>query len=415
MGRLKDFLKYLDDRRATIAEVEQRLCRLQEKFETFFQEVARVREAELEQLTGHTLADRSILPDWFNQELDRVQAEVEAELEQSIAELEQRRSEMNDEADKLRLRSLDAEKKLRHKNEVLDREEEQLKARNEGLLAQIEAYNAQIRELGRGFGFFSNLFGMRKLAARKTKLDEEQANVLMRIEALRKRWARADEQHAKAEEERQRRWVELKTDSDAVAAKLDSLRTNRSRIVLRSTLERVLGAQQRPSGDPDESDPACPRCDSRNPAGNHFCRICAARLGEDRPDFAGSLEEMAELNNHFQRFSEGMKACQELIGLVRGIGSGIEAFRESVEDLVKTEKKYPLPKLEIDVPDSSVQYGTYFDRLRDAISAKMSLHPKAFAAQVDNLIGTAFTEEKIKAYFERMGGELGAQARRQWD
>jgi predicted nucleic acid-binding Zn-ribbon protein len=414
MGRLKDFIKYLDDRHATVAEIEKRLCRLQEKYETFFQEVSRVREAELVQLTEHTLADRSVLPEWFNQQLDAVEQQVERELEERLIGLEQRRDELGQKAEEVRLRSREAEAKVHQKNVVLDRNEEELKERNEKLLARISSYNQQIRELGRDFGFFSNFFKMRKLSAERTQLTTEQEDLAARIEALRLQWQRADEQHSTAESDLQQKWIDLRTERDAVAAKIDALAGAWPRIVLRTTLERVLDEQERTLPEPTIKDPECSRCGSHNPGVNHFCCICAKRLGADRPDFDGSLEEIAEINTHFQRFSDGMRACQELIGLVRGIKSGIAAFSKSVEDVRDSEKKYPLPKLQIDVPASSVTFGTNFDRLKESLVDKMSLHPQHFARQAGELVATVLTENNIKSYFETMGDELSRQADSQW-
>jgi DNA repair exonuclease SbcCD ATPase subunit len=414
MGRLKDFLDYLDDRHETISEVESRLCRLQEKYESYFQEVARVRESEIAQLTEHTLADRSQLPKWFNQKLNVQQQQVEKELQKQLQGLEERRDQLAQKAEKERQRSMQAERKLHKKNTLLDQEEEKLKERNERLLIRIEQHNRQIRELGQGFGFFANFFRMRRLGKQRELLETEHGDLAARIDKLRQRWQRADEEHGEGEAKLQQQWIKLRTERDAVAAKIDTLGNSWHQIVRRSTLERVLSAYEREMVEPAIEDPPCPRCQSHNPASYHFCYICAQRLGEDRPDFDGSLEEIAEINTHFQRFSTGMQACQELIGLVRGLKSGIEAFRKSVDDVRDSEKKYPLPKLKIDVPRSSVKYGASFDRLKESISAKMATHPQHFACQVADLVDKVLTEEKIKTYFETMGDELSRQADSQW-
>jgi myosin heavy subunit len=414
MGRLKDFLDYLDDRHETISEVESRLCRLQEKYESHFQEVARVRESEIAQLTEHTLADRSKLPDWFNQKLDTVQQQVEEELQQQLQGLEQRRDQLAQQAEKERQRSLMEERRLHNVNTNLDQEEEELKERNERLLIKIEQYNRQIGELGKGFGFFANFFKMRQLSKQRRLLETEQGDLAARIDKLRTDWQKADEKHGEREAKLQQAWITARTERDAVAAKIDTLTNSRHQIVRRSTLERVLTAHERQMVEPTIDDPSCPRCQSHNPASYHFCYICAQRLGDDRPDFDGSLEEIAEINTHFQRFSDGMQACQELIGLVRGLKSGIEAFRKSVDDVRDSEKKYPLPKLQIDVPRSSVEYGTSFDRLKESLSAKLVTHPQHFARQASDLVDKVLTEEKIKTYFETMGDELSRQADRQW-
>jgi hypothetical protein len=229
---------------------------------------------------------------------------------------------------------------------------------------------------------------------------------------LRLRWEEADREHAGSEAERREGWLEVERRAASVAATLEALEARRPEVVVRAAVERVLADRVRETS--AEAVRPCPRCETRNPEGSHFCSICAARLGDDRPDFAGSVEEMAELNRHFERFSTGMQAGQELIGLVRGLASGVEAFTTSVEDVLESEKKYPLPKLDIDVPAASLEFGRSFDRLAEAVGDDLSVHPVVFAERVRGLVDGVLTEDAIKAYFETMGEELSRQAEAQW-
>jgi hypothetical protein len=414
MGTLKTFIEYLDERIATMSTIEQRLCKLQEKYETFFAEVARVRESELGQLTEHVLADRAKLPAWFNEKLDQAEAEVRKELEGKLAELEGQHEKLLKEAEALRQKSVEEERRIRKKNVELDRQEEELKARNQKLLADIVDYNDRIRQLGRGFGFFANFFKMRRLARERRDLDREQVDVAARIEALRGRWGTEEKEYTAREYDLQRGWIKQETEAAAVRTKLDYLEQAQPRIVLRTTLERVLYELVQEPPVPAESDPPCPRCKTPNPPGGHFCQICARRLGEDRPDFEGSVQEIAEVNLHHRRFSEGMKACQEIIGLVRGLRSGLEAFLKSVKDVKKSQDQHSLSTLSIDVPGASVEYGKSFDGLKRYVEQELSLHPKVFAEQIGGIIKGTFSEAQIKGYFEAMGEELSKRAHAQW-
>lgn len=414
MGVLLHFKQYLDGRARVLSDLEDRLCRLQSKYENFFSEISKVRESEMAQLTEHILSDRSQLPEWFNQKLDATQVEVEQAFAEQLGELKAQHAKILETAEKTRQHSLKSEKKIKRDNRLLDDEEEQLKLRNDKLLKRIAGYNKRIKSLNKGFGFFSNFFKMKQLAVEKKALDEEQADIAARIESLRLRWQQASSSYQESENDRQARWVETETEAAALSAKIQALGLAQPEMVVRTTIERVLDQQERKTLDPGENDPACPRCKMPNHAGNHFCHICARRLGDDRPDFDGSLEEVSEANRHFQRFSDGMMACQEIIGLVRGLLSGIEAFTKSVKEMQASEIKYPLPILEINVPKPSLDYGANFDRLDKALDRNLSLHPKLFASQVNMMIHNVFTEKKIMNYFERMGEELSRQAEAQW-
>ncbi|MGC4113734.1 MAG: zinc ribbon domain-containing protein [Myxococcales bacterium] len=197
------------------------------------------------------------------------------------------------------------------------------------------------------------------------------------------------------------------------ADQIDALEQSRLQLIFRTSLERVLFERRPKDAVPVASDPKCPRCQSANPKESHFCQICGKRLLPDRPDLEGSLEEIAEANFHHARFAEGMKKCQEVIGLVSGVSSGLTAFRKSVGSMIDSQSRYPLAKLQLDVPRECVEYGKNFEALRDAAVPGLSLHPQAFGERMQ-AAAAPFTQEQVKAFFERMGAELSKAAKAQW-
>jgi DNA repair exonuclease SbcCD ATPase subunit len=414
MGRLKDFYGYLEERRALLSEVEQHLCKLQEKYESYFSEISKVRDNEFKQLREIILTDRSKLPDDFNQALDKNLQKQERQFDGKLEDLQRERDKLQKEAEEKRRASTKDEKAVRKKNVKLDKEEEELKARNQKLLTQITEFNRRIKEMGKGFGFFTNLFKMRALQKERKLLDEQQADLAARIDRLRQRWQEREVRHHEKETQYRRDWVDLSTEAAALQTKIEYLESSRTRIVQRSAMEQVLFDLQPNLAEPKQGDPPCPRCKMPNPKTHHFCHICAQRLTEDRPDFAGSVREIAEINIHHARFSEGMQACQEIIGLVRGLKTGLDAFLKSVDDVMDSERRYPLPKLKINVPQKSMNYGKHFDGLKQVAAADLGLHPKAFAKKIQTMTSEIFTENRIKDYFETMGNELSRQADSQW-
>jgi len=414
MGRLKDFYGYLEERRGLLSEVEQHLCKLQEKYESYFSEITKVRDSEFKQLREIILTDRGKLPNDFNQALDKNLQKQERQFDGKLEDLKRERDKLQTEAEEKRRASSKDEKAVRRKNVELDREEEELKARNQNLLTQIAEFNRRIREMGKGFGFFTNLFKMRALQKERKLLDEQQADLAARIDRLRQRWQERDARHHEKETQYRSDWVKLSTEAAALQTKIEYLESSRTRIVQRSAMEQVLFDLQPNLAEPKQGDPPCPRCKMPNPKTHHFCHICAMRLSEDRPDFSGSIREIAEVNIHHARFSEGMQACQEIIGLVRGLKTGLEAFEKSVDDVMDSERRYPLPKLQINVPNKSMNYGKHFDGLKQVVAADLGLHPKVFAKKIQTMTSEVFTENRIKDYFETMGEELSRQAEKQW-
>lgn len=414
MGRLRDLRRYLDGRKEVLRRAEAGLLALQEKYEMYFAEVTRTRESELVQLIEMTRADRSTLPRWYNAEIDETSAKVDRALTDEVVVLETQAVSLREEAEAIRATSGRAEKRIRGRNTRLDAEEEELKGRTALLLENIDRYNKQIKAMGGGFGFFVNFFKMRSMAKEKERLSREHGDVEARIDALRARWLLEEGRHVGREVERRTQWEDLEHRAAVESARIEALRTKRSDILVRSTVEKILEGRRPTLKEPGTEDPRCPRCHMPNPADHHFCHICAIRLGEDRQDFDGSLEEMEEINRHFERFSSGMESCQEIIGLVRGMISGIKAFAKSVDDVQASEDKYPLSKLRIDVPQSSREFGGQFDRLAQFADQDYSLHPALFAGRFHQYFAEIFTEANIQAFFESMGEELSRQAEEQW-
>lgn len=414
MADLAAFLAYVKDRRSVVARIEKRLLGLQQQYETFFQEVSRARESELGQLSQAISTQRASLPPEIDRALGAAQAEVERETDEKVRALREKVEETERAADEVREESLKTEAAVHARNTDLDSREEALKARNAELMSRIRSYNQRIKQLGGGFGFLSNFFAMRGLHEERRAIDREQADVAAQIDRLRAAWARVEADHAANEEALRRKWVERSAEAAALRTKLEYLESSRQRIVTRSTLERVLfqiGAQ-RALGGPE--DPKCHRCSRPNPPENHFCAYCAQRLGEDRPDFAGSWEEIAEINHHHAVFSQGMQACQEIIGLVRGLGSGLDNFSRSVSEMHASQVRHSLAKLRIGVPQASVTYGQNFELLDRTLTMPEVQHPLELSRQARAFIERTFTEPNIKAFFETMGEELSRQAKAQW-
>jgi hypothetical protein len=415
MATLEQFEAFVEDCQRVLAGLEDQLCDLQAKYETFFAEIERTREVELGQLKDAILADRTQVPGDIAKQLEQAVSGQTELFDQKIAALEEQLAQLVSEAEQIREASAEHEQRVRRENRTLDDQEEGLKARNAKLLDGIADFNQRIRQLGRGFGFFWNLFRMRSLAAERRGLDREQSDVLAQIEGLRSKWAETDTQFAQQEQERKQTWLETSTQAAALQAKIESLQMARSRMIERGAFEQVLFARAPALAPIQPGDPACSRCGQPNPADRHFCHICALRLVADRPDLGGSLLEIAELNLHHARFSDGMRACQEIIGLVRGLKTGLERFEQSVADMRSSQRKHKLKILQIDVPGESIAYAAHFERLREMVCAKGShLHPTDFAAQIQVFVQEVFSEERIKAFFEGMGEELSRQADAQW-
>lgn len=415
MGNLISFKKYLSDRWNLLDNIESRLLTVQENYESHLAEVRRAREAEMDELLEIVLRDRSLLPEEFNRSLDEAAVEVAAAFEEKIAGMDAEKLSELGKAEELRQQAMEADRALRAKNLKLDASEEKLKTRSTELLGKIQAFNAQISELGHGFGFFSNLFKMRKIADRRELLITENSEVSARIELMRKKWQEAGQEYAQELKDLQQGWKIAEEHATAVAARLEGLKNRRSRILARSTLEKVLRERKMDFPAEDTGSVICPRCGTGNAQSFHFCWACAERLQANAPGFEASLEEMTELDHHFRRFSKGVHACRGIIALVRGLKSGVDALKKSVSEMLDSESKFSLGTLVIDVPETSVEFGENFDRLGEMVEDNPGKHPLVFSDRIETMTRDRLAQEAVEQFFETMGEELSRQAKAQWE
>ena len=265
-----------------------------------------------------------------------------------------------------------------------------------------------------GFGFFSNLMLVRRMRTERQELDREQADVAAHIDLLRSKWASAEGVFVKAEEERQGAWVSARGATAELETRLQWLVDSRERILYRTTLQRAIGRHPGVELESSRDDPPCPRCEYANARAAHLCQVCGNRLLDDEPDLEGSLTEIAEAVRIHETFTEGMAACQGIIGLMRGLKSGHDAFVSSVQDMLDTQTRHPVSVLEIDVPGKAAAYGAIFDEVLRTLPEGKHRHPVVFAKEVEALLDGRLSEGAIQEYFETMGEELTRCADAQW-
>lgn len=413
MSGLTAFKRYLNGRKKVLQSTAELLESLLQKYEKFFAEVSKVREQEMGQIAAQISAGAD-LPEALRIELDQAMAKAR---EGYLTQLEKIRNEAMDaekQAEVLRSESAELERELHLDNNKLDDEEETLKARNQKYLEQVEDFNQRIASMGKGVGFFTNLFKMHTLNAQRNKLIETQADLAARIEGLRQTWQSLDKSQRKHERLLQSQWIEARAKASALRAKLEQLEAMPERVIQRSALEQVLFSRTPKMRSSKVGDPPCPRCAVANASTNHFCRVCGQRLQPDRLDVLGSLDEVAELNLHHQAFAQGVKSAQELLGMLRGLAKGIQTFNRSIDDMISSQNTHGLAVLSVDVPEKSQAYADQFEKLAETLAQSEKVPPQAFAALVENQVEQVYCKEKIESFFATMGAELTRQAELQW-
>jgi hypothetical protein len=267
---------------------------------------------------------------------------------------------------------------LRSLNPRLDRQEEELKAEKAALEARLAVLNDEIRSKSRGLGVVRHFLAI-------SRADRERQRTIGKLEALvgsltkvRKEWDEERQAVEKHQAELQERW---QLESIAVArlqAELDQLDDGQARedLALRRAIRRVLDDLKEPVPTPD-------------------------------PTLAAGLQDMAALNVQTDAYHEGLASVGGLIGLLRGIRSGLEAITQSVEGLVREQEMHSayLKPLDFQLPAGVEAFHKQWTALNGQFSneATVGAHPAAFSAAVRPLLEGSLSQPSIEAMFADLG------------
>ena len=420
MGDLSTMISFLKKTADKLEEIRKKLDTIQEFFNNNFSNVKQIRLDEIKVLQDTFFHDPDALPKEIAQRYEDEYKKQEKIFDEKIRELQKEKKSLEQKhatADEKR-RAL--QKNIRINNRKLDNREEKIKTKVEALEQEIHAYNQKIDELNTGFGIVTNLFRMRKLQEKKELLLLDRNTLAEDIEDIRQKWQEKMEAYSTEEDTIQEEWNTAQVELSIISEKLDHLIENQAELVGKAAFINVLDSL---NGDepflskvegaiPD----SCPRCKSENRKNKFFCQYCGERLSSDRKEIVDSLAEISELNSVYHSLQEGLKQSVSFLALVGGIRKGIEEFQKSVESVKESQDQYSaLPKLDIDVPDISMEFSERIGELSKDIDVPFyNLHPAEFSTSLDKYSDTIFTESGIEKFFVTMGDELNRTTKEQW-
>lgn len=384
----RDMLRYLQQQAEQIELLILELDELQVVFNAQFDDFQVRHDAQLERLGEEVLGRlRGNGPQGqAGTVAPALEAAVQARLPAELERLEERRTTLRDEYLPQRRQAADATlqqaqeqmARLRALNPELDREEEELKGQKAGLEAQLAALNDQIRSQSRGLKLVRHFPSI-------LRADRERQRIVGKLEALaqslynvRRRW---EQESARIREEQQALQERWQLESIAVArlqTELDQLDDEAFRhdLALRRAIRHVLDGLKVPIPGSD-------------------------------PELDAGLAQMIELNIQTDAYHEGLAGVGGLIGLLRGIRSGLEAIHESVQALYEEQKMHSayLAPLDFQLPASVEQFHKQWpDLARRFVDEKtIGQHPAGFCAEIEPLLQGPLSEPAIEATFQDLG------------
>ena len=82
--------------------------------------------------------------------------------------------------------------------------------------------------------------------------------------------------------------------------------------------------------------------------------------------------------------------------------------------MIANESRYPLAKLQLDVPEPAQAYGRSFEALLELALKAGTEHPLQFGKKAKQFVEAQLCEAVVKGFFNAMGDELSRQAKLQW-
>jgi len=421
MGTLKSMIEFLELSISTTEEIDRKLNKIQEHFNSNFNNIIKIRTSEIEFLQNEFFKDQEKFPAEIKTLYNKNLIEQGMKFRQSLAKLVEHKVTIEKEISSLSTICSSNFSKLKKTNTSLDKKEEELKSKIDSLELEISAFNKKIDELNTGIGFITNFFRMKKIDFEKDNLLNQREILVLEIESVRKRWIDKEQELLSIDSDAREKWSSLYTDFSLTSEKIDHLTSNMDTLIKKASFSEALASIHGDekfllTGTPFTDISKCRRCSSKNEKNYFFCNYCGEPFSGNRKDIEGSLIETGELNRIFFSLTEGLKQSVSFIALIRGIKEGMKTFLKSLADVKKTEDTYSqLPALKIDVPEISIKFSGNLKELGKKIDTDyFNLHPSGFAEEIQNETRVLFTITNIENFFTAMGDELNKRTREQW-
>jgi chromosome segregation ATPase len=381
---LSEFHRYLNDKAQELAACQKQTEEVKERLDKIF-----ARELEAwQEVFGYcyprVAAQRAELPPRFAAHLDQVEAEEQERIRREIADLGKTVVEGRLQLDRLSAQGQAAVGALREANPAIN-------AREESLKAQVVAYQ---NEYARAYDALDTLndsplawlthagkIRRHKKAMREARRKQEAT--LKQLRGVRQEWLEQVERAGDTQAELREQWQKLSVQVSEAQGRREHLEAHFDALAEEAAIRRTLEELSEPYD-------------------------VTGELG-------AKLEELVQRNQVRKSYEQGLAASAEALGLLKGIGQGLQRFGSSVGQVVREQRRYNLAKVDVLVPHSVAainQTWREFDaKVQD--DKAMAEQPLKFAALVSQYFTRRLTNESIQTFFEQMGEALN-QATKKW-
>ena len=380
---LAEFYRYTRDNRKRVADVFREIEEIQYQFNSLYEQQAVKRQALIATYTP-LLQDAEDLSDEMAMLLAEQEQLARAAIEEEIAKLEPEISEKRGSGDALIQEAQRRVADLRKQNPILDQQEEQLKARHAALQGELEQLDAEVKKLNRfPVGWLTNAIKLRGLRKQRLVVFKNIGAYEKGVRTVRKKWQADKKALQDKQADLRNTWQVLSVEVSQLQSRLDHLAANIDQQAKQNAAQRLLSdLQELPTG-----------------------------TGSWKP----RLDPLVELNRNEAIYRTGLRTVSEILGLLQGLGEGMDRFILSVGTVYEEQRRYKLSPLKVRLPTAVTTFHDIWPEFQSKVKDEKYLgtHPLEFSQRVEDFTRERLSEKAIKLMFKNMGDAL-TKATKAW-
>ncbi len=377
---LADFYRYARENRKRIGDIYREIEEIQYQFNELYTRQQDERNKQIAALAPQFVSEEGerLPPELQQLFVSQIEAERQA-LHEEIIRLGSEITEKRKKADGLIKEAQREVAHVRKENPILDQQEEELKARRASMERKIEQLDTELRSMNPLTGFLAR----RRLGKEREKALDNLEAVTKGIRTVREAWQNKKARLQEAQTSLQGEWQALSVEASQLQARLDYLTNN---------LEM-------------ES--------KRNAAWNLLSSLTEVPVTQ-KP-WKDQLSPVVELTVSKVQYETGLRSVAEILGMLKGLGEGMDRLIRSVGTVYEEQRRYKLPSLTVNLPDAVTAFHAIWPDFQAKVKDEKYLgtHPVEFEQRISAIVPQHLDKASIQKMFDGMGEAL-TRATKAW-
>ncbi len=381
---LADFFTYARDNRKRMDDTYREIEEIQSQFNELYARQSQERQKVVASLIPLLISGSADLPPEIAQPLESREQTERQILRDELATLRAEEADKRQKVDNLVLEAQRQVAHLREENPILNQQEEGLKARRAAMQQELQRLDAEIGSLHMfPIGWLTQAGKRKRLSAERQRLLENLNAMTDGVRTVRAKWQEEKKALEEGQANLRNQWQAMSVDMAQVQSKAEYLAANLDALGKRNAYQNWLNELR------------------ESPV--------ASGVWKDR------LAPLVELNRSRADYEAGLKSVSEILGLLKGLGEGMDRFIRSLNTVYEEQRRYKLPMLNVELSDAVTSLHASWPDTQAKVKDEKYLgtHPLEFSKQVQSVIQERLSNAAIQKMFEDMGEALN-RATKAW-